>query len=119
MVVWHIDDDDIQLELVGLTLRKAHPGAATLVFDRAAMALERMAALERPDALILDLNMPDVTGWDILSFMRDHGIVIPTWILTSSIDPRDRERATSYGFVKGFWIKPLGVAVARELFAGV
>ena len=30
-------------------------------------------ASERPDLLLLDINLPDRTGWDILRYLKDQG----------------------------------------------
>lgn len=117
MMIWHIDDDDIQLELVGLKLKKVNHEATIIAFQEGAVALERLAKFPAPDLLLLDLNMPGLSGWDVLEHMIQRSLAIPTWILTSSIDPRDSARATSYSFVRGLLVKPLSLDQARAIFA--
>lgn len=116
-VIWHIDDDDIQLELVSLILQKVQPQGKIVSFGEAQLALEQMQSHGSPDILLLDLNMPMVNGWDVLQEIERRKVPVPTWILTSSIDPRDRTRANNFIFVKGFLVKPLNAAAASVIFA--
>lgn len=61
--------------------------------------------------VFLDLNMPVLSGWDILDrlIILDEKIKenMKLYILTSSINPMDEARAASYPLVKGFLSKPL------------
>ena len=61
--------------------------------------------------LLLDLSMPIMSGWeflegfDNLSTTRKDSIRI--YVLSSSIDDRDRDRSYANKNVKGFLLKPL------------
>src|SRR6476620_10815688 len=57
----------------GHLVREAGPGG---------VALEAIAA-ERPDLILLDINLPDRTGWDLLRELRSLGITIPTIIVSA------------------------------------
>jgi CheY-like chemotaxis protein len=54
--------------------------------------------------------MPEISGWDFLDifeiFKQYFAKNISIVILTSSVDPRDRERISMYESVKGFYSKP-------------
>jgi CheY-like chemotaxis protein len=54
-----------------------------------------------PDLALLDLNMPDVDGWDTYKRIRDINQLhnVPVAIFTSSDDPADKERAQKMGAV--------------------
>ena len=80
---------------------------------------------EPPALILLDINMPGMTGWEFLDAYR----ALPTnrrasrlVVLTTSDHPADRERATSNGLVDAFVTKPLDADRLRELadrfFAG-
>ncbi|HEY3420129.1 MAG TPA: response regulator [Methanomassiliicoccales archaeon] len=63
---------------------------------------------ERPiDFVILDLNLPKVNGFEVLSYMkRMHGMRdIPVVVMTGSLNKDDRIKATSMG-ATNFLIKP-------------
>ena len=48
-----------------------------------------------------------MNGWEFLDALVVHKLNIPVFMLTSSIDPRDQEKAISYLQVKDFISKPL------------
>jgi CheY-like chemotaxis protein len=51
----------------------------------AGSAAEALAALreERPDLLLLDIDLPDRTGWDVLRELGDTGRDVPTVVLSA------------------------------------
>lgn len=105
MVIWQIDDDPLHLELASLMMRRANPENRVISFESARKALGKLKE-EQPDLIVLDINMPDMNGWDFLDeISKQPGPQVV--ILTSSIDPRDRERAFSYSNVKDFLVKPV------------
>jgi chemotaxis family two-component system response regulator Rcp1 len=61
----------------------------------------------RIDFVILDLNLPKVNGFEVLSYMKSmHGLKnIPVVIMTGSLNKDYRTRATSLG-AANFLIKP-------------
>jgi diguanylate cyclase (GGDEF)-like protein len=67
-----------------------------------------LLAYENPDVLLLDLKMPDVTGFDILTAMRTHTTFryIPVIVLTSSDDSETKLAALQLG-ATDFLAKPV------------
>ncbi|CUH74678.1 response regulator [Tropicibacter naphthalenivorans] len=67
--------------------------------------------LPTPDVIFLDINMPGISGFDFLDMVPDQlGPQlqdVPVVMLTTSLDPRDRERASQYPMVRQFLSKPL------------
>lgn len=64
-----------------------------------------------PDVILLDINMPVVDGW---SFLKDYADIhdqlsksISIYMVSSSIDPKDIERASSTPMVREYIIKPI------------
>jgi CheY-like chemotaxis protein len=66
---------------------------------------------EQRTALFLDINMPTMSGWEFLekfSQLNDEiKKMFSVFIMSSSINPRDREQADSNPYVAGFIIKPV------------
>jgi DNA-binding response OmpR family regulator len=51
---------------------------AELADDAIAMVL-----MQVPDLMLLDINLPDRTGWDVLRELRQRGLTIPTIIVSA------------------------------------
>ncbi|MFT6828560.1 MAG: CheY-like chemotaxis protein, partial [Roseivirga sp.] len=70
-----------------------------------------------PEIILLDLNMPVMDGWQFL----DQFVQIPTkkkttiYIVTSSIDPEDLNRAKSYEAVTNYLVKPINIDTLTEI----
>lgn len=73
-----------------------------------------------PTVVFLDINMPVLTGWEFLNIFKEFENKIKqqfqVYLLTSSIDRRDREKAELNPLVQGFLCKPLSTAVVRNIF---
>jgi CheY-like chemotaxis protein len=88
---------------------KHFPAADCKTFLDAEEALEEIQKNEtlKPDAIFLDINMPRMNGWEFLEELEKLQLPVNVYMLTSSIDPRDQEKAHSYNLVKDFISKPL------------
>jgi response regulator RpfG family c-di-GMP phosphodiesterase len=64
-----------------------------------------------PTILFLDINMPTLTGWEFMEqyekFSEEIKNQIRIYILSSSVDPRDKDKAEAHKYIKGFISKPL------------
>jgi CheY-like chemotaxis protein len=60
-----------------------------------------------PSLVLLDLKMPFVNGFEVLTWMRSQEGIrdIPVVVLTSSAEERDRHRAMALG-AKAYFVKP-------------
>lgn len=75
-------------------------------FDNAMDALRDIYHIS-PDYLFLDLNMPEMTGWDFLETFNPIKSDPEIYILSSSVDERDIIKANQYMQVKKYLSKPL------------
>jgi len=76
---------------------------------------------EKPDLILLDLNMPVMNGWDFLEvYSQQYRHRFPDTriiILSSSVDPADYERSRQFPAVMAYLAKPLtgpGLAALLE-----
>jgi CheY-like chemotaxis protein len=65
----------------------------------------------QPAVLLLDVNMPTMSGWEFMdefkSFPEDVKKNISVYILSSSIDEQDKQKANADKNITGFISKPL------------
>jgi FixJ family two-component response regulator len=80
-------------------------------------ACELIAALPRwlPDCLIVDLQMPEMTGLELQHHLARIGTTIRTIVITAHDEPGTRERCIAAG-AAAYLLKPLRKAV---LFAAI
>lgn len=107
--IWFIDDDVINNLLNERLLKKHFPGITCKTFSEAEKAFEELISNtdQLPDAIFLDINMPVMNGWDFLDNLLSKQMNLKVYMLTSSIDPKDQEKALGYDSVKDFISKPL------------
>ncbi len=67
-IAWFTDDDQDMIKALSLMLRLLD--YETRSFPNARKAARALLAGQRPDLLILDINMPEVSGLDLLEFIR-------------------------------------------------
>ncbi len=114
-----IDDEDVVQEVIQGCLEDV-VGWETLMASSGSEGL-RLAAIEQPDAILLDVSMPDMDGVETFQQLLDNIATrnIPVLFLTAKIQPADQARFTELGIV-GVIAKPfdpmtLAAQVAAEL----
>ena len=103
-----VDDDENDQFICDYTIRKFDPSIRVLKAHDGAEALDMLQG-ETPDAIILDINMPVMNGFEFLDrYATEFEVHAPiVALLTSSRLGKDRERAMQYSFVKSYFEKPL------------
>lgn len=114
-----IDDDQILVYLVQHAFRSVLSNYKCSVAETGKAGIEflRENPDNLPDLILLDINMPIMNGWDFLNEYRQLAREkdIPIVILSSTVDPSDKEKADSYDEVKQFISKPFTVEKAKDL----
>jgi len=66
--IWIVDDDEEMSHAIGLMLKLLD--YETSAFFNVRSAAQSFASGKTPDLLILDLNMPEISGLDMIEFLR-------------------------------------------------
>jgi two-component system alkaline phosphatase synthesis response regulator PhoP len=95
--IWLVDDDEEMLSALRLMLKLLD--CETASFFNARSAAQAMLEGRRPDLMILDINMPEVTGLDLLEFMRRRADIknLPVVMLSTEASDVMVDRAMELG----------------------
>ncbi|MGA9532604.1 MAG: response regulator [Anaerolineales bacterium] len=104
--IWIIDDDDEMSHAVKLMLTLLECDVTT--YRSARDASNELRAGGRPDAILLDINMPEVSGIDMLEFVRRQSNLgsLPVIMLSSETTDVQVDEAMEKG-ASGFLFKPV------------
>ena len=101
-----IDDDINHHQLISVSLKKYF----TVVSELSGANAVNCAIAEKPDLIILDLQMPHVDGFEVLRQLKQHpvlaGIVI--FCMSGSNSEESRERSSQLG-ATAFISKPINI----------
>ncbi|NOR51271.1 MAG: PAS domain S-box protein [Gammaproteobacteria bacterium] len=107
-LVLYIEDNPANLKLVAQLLgRRKH--IKLLTAHTPELGIE-LAQSHRPKLILLDINMPDMDGYQVLEVFKDDAQLknIPTVAITANAMPRDIKRGMEAGFTD-YLTKPLDV----------
>lgn len=109
-----VDDDKIQHMINRKNLLRIKPDIELFFFENPYEALDWLKTNDA-DLLVLDVNMPEMQGWDFLEELAKTENKIRVKMLTSSMDPMDVVISEKYEQVTGFLVKPLQTDVLMEM----
>lgn len=106
------DDNAVSLELVADAL--AAPGYRIVEASNGNDALAKVRS-ERPQLVLLDIQMPELNGFEVLRQIRalDPTVRCQILALTAFAMEGDRERVLAAGF-DGYIAKPISITKVRE-----
>tara|TARA_R110000850_G_scaffold46160_6_gene116320 strand:- start:186 stop:587 length:402 start_codon:yes stop_codon:yes gene_type:complete len=111
-----VDDDDVYQYTFLRQLKGTDFAKDILLFSDGELAMEFIETHINnvellPDIIFLDINMPIMDGWEFLEeFVQlkpKVGKEILIYMVSSSIDPADIQRAKTIGDVSDYLIKPI------------
>lgn len=80
--------------------------ANVIEFTDARKALESIPD-HNPDLIILDLNIPEFSGFDFLDKMKEEEMKHKVVVVTASLNENDQKNCLSYPNVIDYGVKPL------------
>ncbi len=103
-----VDDDVTNNIITKKLLLKYNPSFTVQEYKSASDALTALKnGSFKPNLIFLDINMPDMNGWQFLDKFTALRMNVSIYLLTSSVDVLDIERAKTSQYLQGFISKPL------------
>ena len=113
-----VDDSKVMREMLIACLR----GQQGLAFTQANSGLEAIEqlSLHPYDLLLLDLNMPDIGGIEVVRFVRSQDRLrnVPIIVITTRGDDSSREQALNAGATR-FLTKPFSPELIQSEVTGI
>ncbi|NAY92255.1 response regulator [Muricauda sp. JGD-17] len=119
-----IDDDPIHQYGMKILMKKLNFTEEILVFHDGQEAIDALLDLlntggQLPSVIFLDLNMPIKDGWgfldDFVKIPHHNREQVTIYMVSSSINPSDRQRAETYEMVSNYIVKPVDEDQLREI----
>lgn len=116
-----IDDDHDDAELFGEALSGISPPVEFKYAEdghKAFDLLQTELVSRKPDLVFLDLNMPEMNGWQCLAKLKKDSALrhIPVLMFSTSSYEKDKEIAKDLGAI-GFFTKPAEFKLLRKKLA--
>ena len=112
------DDSRVMRQIVIRTLRQAGYDDHEIIQAEDGREALQMVGSEKPDLVLSDWNMPEMTGIECLEALRASGSQVPFGFVTSEGSPEMREKAANAGAL--FLIaKPFTEETFRDALDGV
>lgn len=122
-----IDDDEVYVHLIKKIIKLKKLSDELLVFTNGQEAINYFKTFKEvtedscfPEIILLDLNMPVMDGWDFLenynSMCLSKELKTMLYVVSSSIDPYEMEKARSLESVTDYLVKPVSIEDFEAIF---
>lgn len=114
-----IDDDEATNMYHDIIINEADIIEKYQIFDNALNALDFLKnQTKAPDLILLDINMPKMTGWEFLDEYKKLAQASnppKVIMLTTSLGTSDKNKAEQNSFVSGYKQKPLTLEMLEDI----
>ncbi|HEY0955561.1 MAG TPA: response regulator [Roseateles sp.] len=120
--VLYVEDDRIHLILMEEVFRQLS-GWQLRCAETGAEALQALAE-QRPDLVLVDMNLPDMTGLELRRQACARPDLADTvrlarWVALSADDPSAVVRAAREAGFEDYWLKPIDVSQLQRVLQGL
>lgn len=114
--IWVVDDDEEMSRAVGLMLELLD--CRVTAFNGVRAAAQSIVGGKKPDLIILDVNMPEVSGLDMVEFLRrrPESKELPIIMLSSEADDDTIDKAMKLG-ADSYILKPVTMEELEKAMA--
>lgn len=117
-----IDDDGIFVFATKRLMEIADFCEEVIVYRNGQQALDGLALLMQqglplPELIFLDINMPVLDGFQFLDIFSEWPLPrsLALYMVTSSINPEDMNKASSFPLVRSYISKPLSLETLQKI----
>jgi DNA-binding response OmpR family regulator len=114
--VWIVDDDEQMSQALALMLLTLD--CEVIAFHNARSAVQTLLIGQRPEILLLDIQMPEVSGMDMLEFLRrrKEWKELPVLMLSSEAADSLQDKSLQLG-ADAYLIKPVTIEELEKAMA--
>jgi len=114
--IWTVDDDEEMSRAIGLMLKMLDCEVTS--FNNVRSAAQLFVSGRKPDLLLLDINMPEVTGLDMVEFLRrrEDTKELPIVMLSSEAADTMVDKAMELG-ADSYVMKPVTIEELEKAMA--
>ncbi|HEV7632078.1 MAG TPA: ATP-binding protein [Steroidobacteraceae bacterium] len=106
-----IDDDATHVEVMGQLLQSLD---FNVIVAENGTTGQQLAAAEQPDLVLVDISMPDMTGWEVVAALRTNPVLARLKILMVSANAHEYTVGGGGSSHDGFVMKPVDMRVLLE-----
>jgi CheY-like chemotaxis protein len=109
-----LDDDKIQHFLFRKRLNFLFPEKMVFFKSTPSEAVDFLKVNE-VDLIFLDLNLPEMTGWDFVELLKKNSIECRIILVSGAVSSEDQRRVKNDGMIQAIYEKPIRDTDLQEI----
>ncbi len=127
-IICIVDDDSVYQFTTTRTIETHKLAKKILIFSDGEQAIQFLIdnifnSDDLPDIIFLDINMPVMDGWQFLeeyvTLKPNLSKKITIFMISSSVDPTDLEKAKKISEISDYIIKPITPTALKEIISAI